>query len=69
MTFPINDTVGAWVPHGRFTVEPLALGPLSGLRFAAKDVFDVAGHPTGAGNPTWLAPCVRLVSRHEVVVG
>ena len=55
MSFPIVDTVGAWVPHGRFVIEPEANGPLSGLTFAAKDVFDVAGHPTGAGNPTWLA--------------
>ncbi len=55
MTFPITDTVGAWVPHGRFVMEPTASGALSGLRFAAKDVFDVAGYPTGAGNPTWLA--------------
>ncbi|GAB3645609.1 amidase [Glycomyces tarimensis] len=29
-------------------------GPLSGLRLAVKDVFDVAGMPTGAGNPRWL---------------
>ena len=29
-------------------------GPLAGLCFAAKDVFDVAGHRTGAGNPDWL---------------
>ena len=28
-------------------------GPLAGLAFAAKDLFDVAGHPTGAGNPDW----------------
>jgi amidase len=28
---------------------------LAGLRFAVKDLFDVAGHPTGAGNPDWLA--------------
>lgn len=53
--FPIQDSVGAWVPHGRFVVPPTAPGPLSGLTFAAKDLFDVAGHPTGAGNPTWLA--------------
>src|SRR2546426_10470910 len=26
-------------------------GPLTGLTFAAKDLFDVAGHPTGGGNP------------------
>jgi amidase len=45
----------AWVPHGRFVVAGAAEGELRGLRFAAKDVFDVAGHATGAGNPTWLA--------------
>lgn len=51
----LNDTVGAWVPHGRFVRPGQASGPLQGLRFAAKDVFDVAGQPTGAGNPAWLA--------------
>ena len=25
------------------------------MTFAVKDVFDVAAHATGAGNPTWLA--------------
>ena len=30
-------------------------GPLSGLAFAAKDIFDVAGHVTGGGNPDWKA--------------
>ena len=29
-------------------------GPLAGLRFAAKDIFDIEGHRTGFGNPTWL---------------
>jgi amidase len=28
-------------------------GPLAGLTFAAKDLFDVAGHPTCGGNPDW----------------
>jgi amidase len=28
-------------------------GPLAGMSFAAKDLFDVAGHPTGGGNPDW----------------
>ena len=51
--FPISDTVGAWVPHGRFTVPARAEGPLSGLHFAVKDVFDVAGHPTGAGTVSY----------------
>lgn len=55
LPFDIHDRVGAWVPHGRFVRPGHAGGPLAGLRFAAKDVFDVAGHPTGAGNPAWLA--------------
>ncbi|MCB1997576.1 MAG: amidase [Burkholderiaceae bacterium] len=54
-SFDIDDDIGAWVPHGRFVLPGAAQGPLAGLRFVAKDVFDVAGHPTGAGNPTWLA--------------
>jgi len=29
--------------------------PLSGLRLAVKDLFHMAGLPTSAGNPTWLA--------------
>lgn len=54
-SFPIQDTVGAWVPHGHFVMPGRAAGPLAGLRFAVKDLFDVAGHPSGAGNPQWLA--------------
>jgi amidase len=67
MSFPIVDAVGAWVPHGRFVLEGAAQGPLRGLRFAVKDLFDVAGHPTGAGNPTWLATH-PLPMRHSPVV-
>ncbi|MGE0349289.1 amidase [Hydrogenophaga sp.] len=55
LPLPITDTVGAWVPHGRFLRPGRAQGPLADLHFAAKDVFDVAGQPTGAGNPAWLA--------------
>ena len=54
-SFNIDDSVGAWAPHGRFEIGARGDGPLSGLRFAAKDLFDVAGQPTGAGNPDWLA--------------
>ena len=38
-----------------FVVPPTGRGPLDGLRFAVKDLIDVAGHRTGCGNPTWLA--------------
>jgi len=54
MTLPFDDTVGAWVPHGHFSLPPAGQGPLTGLAFAAKDLYDVAGHRTGAGNPAWL---------------
>ena len=35
--------------------EPTASGVLDGLRLAVKDLIDVAGAPTGAGNPDWAA--------------
>jgi len=34
---------------------PAVEGSLSGVRLVVKDLFDVAGLRTGAGNPTWLA--------------
>lgn len=67
LPFPITDTVGAWVPHGRYTLAGQAGGPLAGLNFAAKDLFDVAGHPTGAGNPSWLATH-PVPAEHSAVV-
>lgn len=64
----LTDTVNAFT--GIFTVEGNPEGPLSGLTFAAKDLFDVAGHVTGGGNPDWArthdkaeatAPCVQAL--------
>ncbi len=37
-----------------FGVKPTST-LLAGLRLGVKDLFDVAGIPTGAGNPDWLA--------------
>src|SRR5438067_4342630 len=48
-----SDDFGAFVPGQQFRIEGRAGGPLSGLTFAAKDLFDVAGHPTGGGNEDW----------------
>lgn len=42
-------------------------GPLEGLTFATKDLFDVAGTRTGAGNPAWLAHA-PVATRHADVV-
>ncbi len=36
-----------------FELPPTSDGPLAELRFAVKDLIDVAGRPTGCGNPTW----------------
>src|SRR5262249_56705333 len=30
-------------------------GPLAGLTMAVKDIFHIAGHRTGFGNPDWLS--------------
>jgi len=42
-----------FLPGPAIRIEGHAGGPLAGLTFAAKDLFDVAGHPTGGGNPDW----------------
>jgi amidase len=46
-------TSDAFLPGSRYRLAPTGSGPLTGLTFAAKDLFDVAGIPTGAGNPDW----------------
>jgi amidase len=45
----------AFVAHGEVTLAGAAEGPLAGLTFAAKDLFDVAGTRSGWGNPDRLA--------------
>jgi amidase len=42
-----------FVPGPALRIAGAPSGPLAGLAFAAKDLFDVAGHPTGGGNPDW----------------
>ena len=42
-----------FVPGTSILVAGASHGPLAGLTFVAKDLFDVAGHPTGGGNPDW----------------
>ncbi|MEM7744726.1 MAG: amidase [Pseudomonadota bacterium] len=47
----MEDTVNAFIDI--FALEGSAGGPLSGLTFASKDLYDIAGHVTGCGNPDW----------------
>jgi amidase len=52
----------AFVPETRVARARLADGPLSGLSFAAKDVFAIRGHVSSAGHPDWArthAPAER----------
>ena len=49
----MRDALGAFVPHVDCVVQGAASGPLTGLTFAAKDLFAVAGYVTGSGNPDW----------------
>jgi amidase len=44
----------AFVEHGPSSLQIAAEGPLAGLDFAVKDLFDVAGFKTACGNPDRL---------------
>ena len=57
----------AFLPGPRATAAGAPTGPLTGLTFAVKDLIDLAGVPTGGGNPDWprLHP---TPTRHAAVV-
>jgi amidase len=63
-----NDPYNAFCRHTHVELDGAPEGPLLGLTFAVKDVFDIAGHRTGNGNPVWLethAPAPRTASAVE----
>jgi len=49
------DSFNAFCSQSTAVLKGASVGPLAGLSFAAKDLFDIVGHVTGAGNPDWLA--------------
>ncbi|MGC2200464.1 MAG: amidase [Stellaceae bacterium] len=63
----MSDELNAFVPGPRVHLQGRPGGPLSGLTFAAKDLFDVAGYPTGGGNPDW-ARSNPIPTRHAWAV-
>jgi amidase len=75
----VHDPLGACCRHVELTVDGAPDGPLAGLTFVAKDLFDVVGHRCCAGNPDWLrthepavetAPAVaRLLDAGATLVG
>lgn len=64
----VHDTARAFMPYPEVPVAQAATGPLSGLSFAVKDLFDVAGYPTSAGQPLVLAMS-GIKTRHADAVG
>jgi amidase len=50
-----RDSARAFMPYPEAAVPHATAGPLAGLSFAVKDLFDVAGHPTSGGQPFVLA--------------
>jgi amidase len=66
-----RDTLGAFCRHTHATLRGAATGPLAGLSFAAKDIYDIAGHKTGFGSPDWLrthAPATRTAPVVQALV-
>jgi amidase len=63
----MNDQINAFVPGPSIRIEGAPHGPLGGLTFAAKDLFDVAGVPTGGGNHDW-ARANPIPTRHAWAV-
>jgi amidase len=49
-----NDRLGAFCRDTHVEMDGASRGPLLGLKFAVKDIYDVAGHKTGFGSPDWL---------------
>ena len=50
----MDNNLDAFCRHTHVALPGAGTGPLVGLTFAVKDVFDIGGHRTGAGHPDWL---------------
>ena len=62
-----DDPSLGYMPYPAVKVRSARSGPLKGLTFAVKDLFDVEGYPTSAGSPHMLAMS-GIKKRHAVVV-
>ena len=49
-----HDPIGAFCRDNHVAMRGSGRGPLAGLTMAVKDIFHIAGHRTGFGNPDWL---------------
>jgi amidase len=62
-----KDPSRGFMPYPAVKVPNARSGPLKGLTFGVKDLFDVAGYPTSSGNPHMLA-LSGIRTRHAPVV-
>ena len=71
------DTCNAFVPGEIITVASKREGKLSSLTFAVKELYDVCGFVTGAGNPRWknthpvaetTAPAVEMLLNEDATL-
>ncbi len=51
MMIKMRDTLNAFLDYPDASPPGSGEGPLAGLTLGVKDIFDVAGYPTGGGNP------------------
>jgi amidase len=63
----MHPSIAPFVPGPQIRIEGRSNGSLAGLTFAAKDLFDVAGQPTGGGNHDW-ASWHRVPDKHAWAV-
>ncbi|MET0448106.1 MAG: amidase family protein [Aeromicrobium sp.] len=66
MTVPVVDR-RTWRVVGNPLVVPTGTGVLDGETVAVKDLYAVAGHKIGAGNPAWLDHATTEERHAEVV--
>jgi len=62
-----RDSLGAFMAYEHSPVAHASDGPLSGLRFAVTDLFDVQGYPTGCGHPAFLKSANKAETHAPVV--
>ncbi|HWI12737.1 MAG TPA: amidase family protein, partial [Burkholderiales bacterium] len=62
-----RDRINAFCRHTHVELPGASSGPLAGLTFAAKDIYDVIGHRTGFGSPDWLRTHEPAASTAPVV--
>ncbi|WP_309120734.1 amidase [Paenibacillus sp.] len=62
----MRDAWNAFFDRG-MTLAPTSEGPLSGMRFAAKDIFALRGYVAGAGSPEWRSTHEPAANHAEAV--